>query len=210
MPVEAADAVETLVERALEGDRGAVARLISLVESGGPDAIDAVARLYPHTGAAYTVGITGAPGSGKSTLTDRLIGAIRRGGERGRGAGHRPHEPVHRRRDPRRPRADARARDRPRRLHSLDGDARAPRWPRARDAAGDPHPRRGGHTVGARRDGRRRPGGGRDRGRGRHDRRGREPGMGRLGPGEQGGPSRDRGRVRDQQGRPSGCRGDGA
>jgi GTPase len=41
-----------------------------------------IARLYPHTGAAYTVGITGAPGSGKSTLTDRLIGAIRRGGER--------------------------------------------------------------------------------------------------------------------------------
>jgi LAO/AO transport system kinase len=82
VPVEAADAVETLVERALEGERGAVARLISLVESGGPDAIDAVARLYPHTGGAYTVGITGAPGSGKSTLTDRLIGAIRRGGER--------------------------------------------------------------------------------------------------------------------------------
>jgi LAO/AO transport system kinase len=74
--------VETLVEDALEGDRSAVARLISLVESGGRDAIDAVARLYPHTGGAYTVGITGAPGSGKSTLTDRLIGLIRRGGER--------------------------------------------------------------------------------------------------------------------------------
>ncbi|HEY8217423.1 MAG TPA: methylmalonyl Co-A mutase-associated GTPase MeaB [Acidimicrobiia bacterium] len=82
MPVEAADAVETLVERALGGDRGAVARLISLVETGGPDATDAVARLYPHTGGAYTVGLTGAPGSGKSTLTDRLIGRIRSEGAR--------------------------------------------------------------------------------------------------------------------------------
>ena len=82
MSVQAADAVETLVERALDGDRGAVARLISLVEAGGRDATEAVARLYPHTGAAYTVGLTGAPGSGKSTLTDRLIALLRRGGER--------------------------------------------------------------------------------------------------------------------------------
>jgi LAO/AO transport system kinase len=79
VPVEAPEAVPTLVARALDGDRGAIARLISLVEAGGPDATDAVARLYPHTGAAYTVGLTGAPGSGKSTLTDRLIGEIRRG-----------------------------------------------------------------------------------------------------------------------------------
>jgi LAO/AO transport system kinase len=82
VPVEAADAVQTLVERALDGDRGAVARLISLVEAGGSDATDAVARLYPHTGGAYTVGLTGAPGSGKSTLTDRLIGVLRRRGDR--------------------------------------------------------------------------------------------------------------------------------
>ena len=76
MPVQA-DAVEVLVERALAGDRGAVARLISLVETGGADATEAVAQLYPHSGKAYTVGLTGAPGSGKSTLTDRLIGVLR-------------------------------------------------------------------------------------------------------------------------------------
>jgi LAO/AO transport system kinase len=50
------------------------------VESGGSDATTAVAGLFPHTGSAYTVGITGAPGSGKSTLTDRLIGRLRRDG----------------------------------------------------------------------------------------------------------------------------------
>ncbi|HZR12898.1 MAG TPA: methylmalonyl Co-A mutase-associated GTPase MeaB [Acidimicrobiia bacterium] len=70
-----------LVERALRADRGAVAKLISLVESGGAAADGAVAKLYPHTGRAYTIGITGAPGSGKSTLTDKLIGRIRRDGD---------------------------------------------------------------------------------------------------------------------------------
>jgi len=69
-----------LVDGARAGDRGAVARLISLVESGGDVATEAVARLYPLTGNAYTVGITGAPGSGKSTITDRLITCIRRDG----------------------------------------------------------------------------------------------------------------------------------
>lgn len=81
MPVEASEArgaVDDLVERALQSDRGAVARLISLVETGGTDATSAVARLFTHTGVAYTVGITGAPGAGKSTLTDRLIARLRR------------------------------------------------------------------------------------------------------------------------------------
>jgi len=69
-----------LVEGTLDGDRGAIARLISLVEAGGQPATDAVARLYPHTGSSYTVGITGSPGAGKSTLVDRLVGRIRRDG----------------------------------------------------------------------------------------------------------------------------------
>jgi LAO/AO transport system kinase len=75
------DPVPALVERALAGDRGAIARLISVVETGGRDAASALAALYPHTGRAYTVGLTGAPGSGKSTLTDRLIGRIRATGD---------------------------------------------------------------------------------------------------------------------------------
>ena len=66
-----------LVERALAGDRAAVARLISVVERGGDDA-RAVGRLvYPRGGTAYTVGITGSPGAGKSTLTSRLIAVAR-------------------------------------------------------------------------------------------------------------------------------------
>ena len=69
-----------LVARAITGDRGAIAKLITMVESGGPDAQAAGAALYPHTGNAYTVGLTGAPGAGKSSLTDALIGCIRNTG----------------------------------------------------------------------------------------------------------------------------------
>jgi LAO/AO transport system kinase len=70
-----------LVRLACAGDRRAVARLISLVETGGDPARDALAALYPSTGRAYSVGITGAPGAGKSTLTDRLVARIRADGE---------------------------------------------------------------------------------------------------------------------------------
>lgn len=52
-----------------------------MVEAGGDAATDAVGRLYLSTGGAYTVGMTGAPGSGKSTLTDKLIGLVRGSGE---------------------------------------------------------------------------------------------------------------------------------
>jgi LAO/AO transport system kinase len=66
-----------LVELAASGDRSAVARLISLVERGGDEA-RVVGRLtYPKGGQSYTVGITGAPGAGKSTLTNRLIDEVR-------------------------------------------------------------------------------------------------------------------------------------
>jgi LAO/AO transport system kinase len=69
---------DELIRGALAGDRAAIARLISLVEAGGDDASGAIAQLHPHTGTAYTVGITGAPGAGKSTLTDRLVARLRR------------------------------------------------------------------------------------------------------------------------------------
>ena len=74
------DDPSALVQGTLDGDRGAIARLISLVESGGDRATEAVAQLYPHTGRAYTVGITGSPGAGKSTLVDQLVARIRRDG----------------------------------------------------------------------------------------------------------------------------------
>ena len=75
------DTIARLVADTIAGDRGTVARLITLVESGAPDGAEVVAALYPRTGRAATVGITGAPGSGKSTLTDRLIARIRRDGD---------------------------------------------------------------------------------------------------------------------------------
>jgi LAO/AO transport system kinase len=72
---------EELFAAARDGDRVAMARLVSLVEEGGEPA-RAVGRLtFPCTGSAYTVGITGAPGAGKSTITDRVIAEIRAGDE---------------------------------------------------------------------------------------------------------------------------------
>jgi LAO/AO transport system kinase len=68
---------QTMVERALKGERLAVARLISLVEDGGAELGRVMEALYPHTGRAYSVGITGAPGAGKSTLTERLVARAR-------------------------------------------------------------------------------------------------------------------------------------
>ena len=66
-----------LVERALAGERRSIARLISLVEDGGADLGPVMQVLYPHTGDAYSIGITGAPGAGKSSLTDRLVARVR-------------------------------------------------------------------------------------------------------------------------------------
>jgi len=66
-----------LVERARGGDRVAIARLISVVETGGEPARAVAAATAPHTGRAWTVGITGAPGAGKSTLTDGLVRELR-------------------------------------------------------------------------------------------------------------------------------------
>jgi len=74
--------LDDLVERALKGERRAIARLISLVEDGGAPVGEVMNRLYPHTGEAYSIGITGAPGSGKSTLTERLVAAARAEGHR--------------------------------------------------------------------------------------------------------------------------------
>ena len=68
---------EVLFNEALSGDRGALARLLSMIERGGDDARTAGRLAHPKGGRAYTVGITGAPGSGKSTLTSVTIGHLR-------------------------------------------------------------------------------------------------------------------------------------
>jgi LAO/AO transport system kinase len=72
--------VGALLEGARQGDRRALARLLSAAERGGVDGRAAAAMAYRHDTEADTVGITGAPGAGKSTLTDRLISAARLGG----------------------------------------------------------------------------------------------------------------------------------
>ncbi|MFF2543833.1 methylmalonyl Co-A mutase-associated GTPase MeaB [Kitasatospora sp. NPDC058063] len=74
--------VATLVEQAREGRPRAVARLITLVENAAPQLREAMAALAPHTGRAYTVGLTGSPGVGKSTSTSALVSAYRRLGKR--------------------------------------------------------------------------------------------------------------------------------
>ena len=70
------DPVE-LFTAAREGDRGSLARLLSFVERGGEPARQIGRLAYPLSGSAYTVGLTGAPGAGKSTLTSALIGHLR-------------------------------------------------------------------------------------------------------------------------------------
>jgi LAO/AO transport system kinase len=71
-----------LLERARSGDRRALGRLLSLVEAGGDDAEAVSALAHPHSGHAYVVGMTGAPGAGKSTLTGRLTAALGGDGRR--------------------------------------------------------------------------------------------------------------------------------
>ncbi|HEX58702.1 MAG TPA: methylmalonyl Co-A mutase-associated GTPase MeaB [Methanomicrobia archaeon] len=75
------DDVSVLVASLLRGDRRALARLITLVENR-PRLRDRIMSLiYPYTGNAYVIGITGSPGSGKSTLVDKLTGELRTRGK---------------------------------------------------------------------------------------------------------------------------------
>ncbi len=71
----------SLSARVLDGDVRALARAMSLIEDESPAGAELVRQIYPHTGRAYLIGITGPPGSGKSTLVDRLTAQIRRRGQ---------------------------------------------------------------------------------------------------------------------------------
>jgi LAO/AO transport system kinase len=70
-----------LAEQILAGRRRAIARQISQIENNQPEALHVLTELYPHTGRAYLVGITGPPGSGKSTLVNGLAKAYRQMGK---------------------------------------------------------------------------------------------------------------------------------
>lgn len=74
--------VATLVSQAREGQPRAVARLISLVEDASPQLREVMAALQPYAGHAHVVGITGAPGVGKSTATSAVVAALRTEGKR--------------------------------------------------------------------------------------------------------------------------------
>ena len=67
-----------LIDQARAGSRRALARIVSIVEHGGPAARAALVKLYPHTGRAHIVGVTGPPGAGKSTLVNELALELRR------------------------------------------------------------------------------------------------------------------------------------
>ena len=77
-----APAVPELVSRAREGDPAAVARLITLVEDASPLLREVMAALGAHPDRAHVLGITGAPGVGKSTTTNALVAGMRRAGKR--------------------------------------------------------------------------------------------------------------------------------
>jgi LAO/AO transport system kinase len=72
------DPIPQLLERVRAAEPRAIARALSIVEDETVDSAAMVSALFPYTGRAYVIGVTGAPGSGKSTLVDRLIAEARR------------------------------------------------------------------------------------------------------------------------------------
>ncbi|NBC30385.1 MAG: hypothetical protein GVY29_10400, partial [Spirochaetes bacterium] len=78
-----------LADRVRAGEVRAIARAITIVESDDPAREELIDLLYPHTGAARIVGVTGPPGAGKSTLIDQLVREFRRPGD-GRPGDKRP------------------------------------------------------------------------------------------------------------------------
>ena len=69
---------EQLIEGVLRGDRRFIAKTITLIENDLPESQKVVSLLYPKTGKAHIVGVTGPPGSGKSTLIQKLVEELRR------------------------------------------------------------------------------------------------------------------------------------
>jgi LAO/AO transport system kinase len=73
---------QPLIDRVAAGELNAVARAISKVEDGAADSAELMKQIFPRTGRALIIGITGSPGAGKSSLVDKLAGLYRKRGER--------------------------------------------------------------------------------------------------------------------------------
>ncbi|MCF8143029.1 MAG: methylmalonyl Co-A mutase-associated GTPase MeaB [Deltaproteobacteria bacterium] len=71
----------SVAEKVVAGDIRTVARLIRDIDDGMPEVREVLKELYPHTGKAYVIGITGSPGVGKSTLVDQMVAHIRKRGK---------------------------------------------------------------------------------------------------------------------------------
>src|SRR5215472_15266660 len=78
MPPAVAEPVEKWAESVRAGDVRAVSRAITAIENHQPEAEALLRSVFPHTGRAYLAGVTGAPGTGKSTLVDRLAAHYRK------------------------------------------------------------------------------------------------------------------------------------
>ncbi|HUU80496.1 MAG TPA: methylmalonyl Co-A mutase-associated GTPase MeaB [Acidobacteriota bacterium] len=70
--------MNAIVQKVIAGDVRTVARLIRDIDDGMPQVREILKELYPHTGKAYVIGITGAPGVGKSTLVDQMLSHLRK------------------------------------------------------------------------------------------------------------------------------------
>ncbi|MGB7844358.1 MAG: methylmalonyl Co-A mutase-associated GTPase MeaB [Candidatus Acidiferrum sp.] len=75
-------AIDDWASKVLEGDVRAISRAITAIENHSPESEQLLKQLFPHTGQAYLTGVTGAPGTGKSTLVDRLAAVHRSRQER--------------------------------------------------------------------------------------------------------------------------------
>ena len=72
---------EKIVKGVLNGDRRSIAKAITIIENNKPEAQELIAQIFPHTGKAHVVGLTGAGGAGKSTLIEKVVREYRRRGK---------------------------------------------------------------------------------------------------------------------------------
>ena len=73
--------IEKLVQGILAGEKRSIARAITIIENNGQKAQKIISAIYPHTGKAYIIGITGPAGSGKSTLIEKIVRKLRKDGK---------------------------------------------------------------------------------------------------------------------------------